>query len=90
MNGRFRMQGSKNWILPKQINANRFFWDSHWLEIWSNRLCPSMGPNGGRVAMDSEATKVIVSDYRVRVCSEGCIDPSSPYLLSPYFMSPII
>ncbi len=26
------MQGGKNWILPKQINANRFFWDSHWLE----------------------------------------------------------
>jgi hypothetical protein len=25
-------------------NANRFFLDSHWLEIWEN---PSMGPNGG-------------------------------------------
>ncbi len=36
MNGRFQMQGGKNWILPKEINANRFFWDSHWLEIWSN------------------------------------------------------
>jgi hypothetical protein len=47
------MQGGKNWILPKEINANRFFWDSHWLEIWSNHLCPSMGPNGGSVAMDS-------------------------------------
>jgi len=47
------MQGGKNWILPKYINANRFFWDSHWLEIWSNHLCPSMGPNGGIVAMDS-------------------------------------
>jgi hypothetical protein len=44
------MQGDKNWILPKQINANRFFWDPHWLEIWSNHLCPSMGPNGGSVA----------------------------------------
>jgi hypothetical protein len=33
MNGRFQMQGGKNWILPKYINANRFFWDSHWLEI---------------------------------------------------------
>jgi hypothetical protein len=48
------MQGGKNWILPKEKSANRFFWDSHWLEIWSNmHLCPSMGPNGGSVAMDS-------------------------------------
>jgi hypothetical protein len=46
------MQGGKNWILPKEMNTNRFFWDSHWLEIWSNHLCPSMGPNGGSVAMD--------------------------------------
>ncbi len=53
MNGRFQMQGGKNWILPKQINANRFFWDSHWLEIWSNHFCPSMGLNGGSVATDS-------------------------------------
>ncbi len=53
MNGRFQMQGGKNWILPKEIKANRFFWDSHWLEIWSNHFCPSMGPSGGSVAMDS-------------------------------------
>ncbi len=51
MNGRYKMQGGKNW--PKEMNANRFFWNSHWLEIWSNHLCPSMGPNGGSVAMDS-------------------------------------
>ncbi len=38
MNGRFQMQGGKNWILPKEMNANRFFWDSHWLEIWSKHL----------------------------------------------------
>jgi hypothetical protein len=50
MNGRFQMQGGKNWILPKYINANRFFWDSHWLEIWSNHFCPSKGLNGGSVA----------------------------------------
>jgi len=36
MNGRSQMQGGKNWILLKEINANRFFWDSHWLEIWKN------------------------------------------------------
>jgi hypothetical protein len=52
MNRRFQMQGDKNWILPKEMNAKRFFWDSHWLEIWSNHLCPSIGPNGGSVAMD--------------------------------------
>jgi hypothetical protein len=48
MNGRSQMQGGKNWILPKEINANRFFRDSHWLEIWKNQ----MGPSGGSVAMD--------------------------------------
>jgi hypothetical protein len=53
MNGRFQMQGGKNRFFPKEMNANRFFWDSHWLEIWSNHLCPSLGPNGGSVAMDS-------------------------------------
>ncbi len=31
MNGKFQMQGGKNWILQKQINANGFFSDSHWL-----------------------------------------------------------
>jgi hypothetical protein len=56
MNGRFQMQGGKNWFFPKEMNANRFFWDSHWLEIWSNHYYPSMRPNGGSVAMDSEAT----------------------------------
>ncbi len=28
--------GRQNQILPKEIKANRFFWDSHWLEIWKN------------------------------------------------------
>jgi hypothetical protein len=41
------MQGGKNRILQKYMNANRFFRDSHWLEIWKNHFCPSMGPNGG-------------------------------------------
>ncbi len=52
-NGRSQMQGGKNWILLKEIKANRVFWDSHWLEIWKRHFCPSMGPNGGSVAMDS-------------------------------------
>jgi hypothetical protein len=56
MNGRFQMQGGKNWFLPKEMNANRFFWDSHWLEIRSNHFCPSMGPNGGSVATDSDGS----------------------------------
>jgi hypothetical protein len=25
MNGKFQMQGCKNWIFPKEMNANRFF-----------------------------------------------------------------
>jgi hypothetical protein len=53
MNERFEMQGGKNWIFPKEMIANRFFWNSYWLEIWSNHFCPSMGPNGGIVAMGS-------------------------------------
>jgi hypothetical protein len=47
------MQGGKNWILPKVINANRFFRDFHWLEICKKHFCPSMGPNVGSLAMDS-------------------------------------
>jgi hypothetical protein len=53
MNGRFKIQVGKNWILPKEINAIWFFRVSHWLEFWEYHLCPSMGPNGGSVAMDS-------------------------------------
>ncbi len=34
MNGRSQMQVGKNWILPKEISANRFLYDSHSLEIW--------------------------------------------------------
>ncbi len=30
MNGRYQIQGGKNWILPKDVNASQFFWDSHW------------------------------------------------------------
>ncbi len=57
MNVRFEMQGGKNWIFPKEMIANRFFLNSHWLEIWSNHFCPSMGPNGGIVAMASDQYK---------------------------------
>ncbi len=40
---RSQMQGGQNWILPKEINADRFFWHSHWLEIWKK---PVMSPYG--------------------------------------------
>ncbi len=57
------MQGGKNWILPKEINANRFFRGPHWLEMWKNHLCPSIRPNGGSVAMDSASVNYIVELY---------------------------
>ncbi len=58
MTGRYQMQGNKKLDFAKEITAIRFFWDSHWLEIWKNHLCPSLGPNGGSVAiMDSEAVR---------------------------------
>jgi hypothetical protein len=77
------VQGGKNWILPKKSNANRSFWDSHWLEIWSNHFCPSMVPNGGSVAMDSvfrDRTSVVrvldepysqLTEYPERPASQG-------------------
>jgi hypothetical protein len=67
------MQGGKNWILPKDINANRFFLDSHWLEIWSNHLCPSMGPNGGSVAMDSVLAVILLRSKRKQSFTLGKI-----------------
>ncbi len=40
MNGEFQIQGGKNWILPKEMNANRLFWDSHWLESGQTTFVP--------------------------------------------------
>jgi hypothetical protein len=40
MNAKSHMQKGKNWILPKEINANRLFLGSHWLEIWKNHYLP--------------------------------------------------
>ncbi len=42
MNGKSQMQEGKNWIFSKEINANRFFRGSHWLEIWENHLWDRM------------------------------------------------
>jgi hypothetical protein len=59
-----QMQGGQNWILPKEINANRFFWDSHWLEIWKSQvLCPSMGPNRMKMNMLESAGWVVFLVY---------------------------
>jgi hypothetical protein len=55
------MQGGKNRILPKEINANRFFRDANWLEIWKNHFCPSMGPNGGSVTKGSGVLHLVCS-----------------------------
>ncbi len=72
MNGRSQIQGGKNWILPKEMNANRFFWDSHWLKIWPNHFFPSMGPNGGSVAMDSVRINILVAIF-------GCAEPTKSW-----------
>jgi hypothetical protein len=48
------MQGGKNWILPKEIMEWQTGSSETWLEIWKNYFCPSMGPNRGSVAIDSE------------------------------------
>jgi hypothetical protein len=34
------MQGGKNRILPKEMNVNRFFWDSHWLKSGQTTFVP--------------------------------------------------
>jgi hypothetical protein len=51
------MQGDKNWILPKKINENRYFYSQ---TLYGRKfgnttyvICPSIGPNGGNVAMNS-------------------------------------
>ncbi len=52
-----------NWILTKKVNWIRFFWDSHWLEIWKKHLCPSMGSNGGNVAMYSGSVMCVMGVF---------------------------
>ncbi len=53
-----QMQGGQSWILPKEINANRFFWDSHWLKIWKKP------PNGGSAAMESGSSSATSTSSR--------------------------
>jgi hypothetical protein len=62
MNGRTQMQGDKNWILPKEINAKGFFSDSPWLEIWKNPSMSSMESREGSVSMDSGLFTLYLQD----------------------------
>jgi hypothetical protein len=57
------MQGGRNSILPKEINTNRFLGDSPRVKIWKNHSCPSMGPKGGSVAMDSDGTPTVLKHF---------------------------
>jgi hypothetical protein len=75
------IQDGQNWILQKEINADRFFWDSHWLEIRKCPLCLSMGPNGGSAASASGLLNIDLSRsplvrkntaWRVQRGSVGC------------------
>jgi hypothetical protein len=47
MNGIYQLRGGKNWILPKEINANRFFCDCHWLESGKTTYVPQWDPLEG-------------------------------------------
>jgi hypothetical protein len=41
MNERSQIQlEGKNWILPKEMNANRFFRGSYWMENWKITYVP--------------------------------------------------
>jgi hypothetical protein len=52
MNGRSQMQGVKNWILSKEINASGSSETLIGGKSRKNHFCPSIGPNGGTVTMD--------------------------------------
>jgi hypothetical protein len=54
------MQGNKNFFLPKEINANRFFRVSHWVEIWKNHLFPSMGRMEGALLWTRGKSQVLL------------------------------
>ncbi len=50
--------------------------------IWSNHLCPSMGPNGKSVAMDSEESRVgLCCVYNTIHC---CIAKKNIYIKEEY------
>jgi len=65
MNGRFQMQGDKKLDFAERDEWKPFFWDYRWMEIWSNHLLPSMGPNEGIVAMDSGLENLWLADHEL-------------------------
>ncbi len=78
------MQDGQYWILPKEINADWFFWDSYWLEILKYQLCLFKGPNGGSLASASGLLNIDLSRsplvckntaWRVQRGSVGCSVP---------------
>jgi hypothetical protein len=81
------MKGGKNCFFPKEMNANRFFWDSYWLEIWSNQFCPFMGPNGGSVAMDSGVLSSVTRETGGR--REGMGDKKHSWASASAFRLPV-
>jgi hypothetical protein len=52
MNGRFQMQGGKNWIFAEIDQRKPVLLGLSLAGIWSNHLCPSMETNGVSVATD--------------------------------------
>jgi hypothetical protein len=65
MHEKSKMQGGKHWILPKERNANWFFGDSHWLEIWKNHLHSFKELNRGSVALDSVIKSNTVTRFKI-------------------------
>ena len=53
MNMRCQMQGGKNWILSKENKCKPLLLRLSLARNLENRLCPSMGPNGGSVVSAS-------------------------------------
>ncbi len=70
------MQGGKNRFLPKEMTANLFIWDTQWLKIWSKHLCPSMGPNGGSVAIDSGSYTTTLCEMVDLLKGSRCASPT--------------
>ncbi len=70
------MQGSKKWILPKEINTNRFFCDSHWLRVTEEPVCFKLFPQNPDLTTDHPAVEISCSwlsaltyPYRYFYCS---------------------
>jgi hypothetical protein len=78
MNGKSQMQEGKNWILTKEISANRFLRDSHWLEILKNHLLSLYGTELRERGLSwipaSEGRNRIRSKSQKRIILMACFD----------------